>query len=111
MKQLSVALFLFSLASFAADHASAPKGPSGWEAFSTIQTGNMRFYEGHASHPNQDSQRRELVAGGQHPHTILISCSDSRVPPETIFDQGLGDLFVIRLAGNVATSEAIASVE
>lgn len=98
----------------AADHGShgAPASRmSGWEAFSTIQDGNMRFYEGRSSHPRQDPTVRESLANGQKPHTIVLSCSDSRLPPEAIFDQGLGDLFVVRLAGNVLNPEAIASIE
>lgn len=102
---------LLSVFSSASDHGAAPTGPGGWEALSSLQTGNMRFYEGHAQHPNLDVTRRELVAGGQHPHTIIVSCSDSRVPPEEVFDQGLGDIFTVRNAGNVMTVEAIASIE
>lgn len=86
-------------------------GMSGWEAYSELQSGNMRFYDGEPKHPRQNKERREELANGQKPHTIVISCSDSRVPPEEIFDQGLGDVFSVRLAGNVATTEAIASVE
>ncbi|HEY8280215.1 MAG TPA: carbonic anhydrase [Bdellovibrionota bacterium] len=115
MRNLFVCASLFlSLSAFAADHtpaAAAPKTPTGWEALSLLQTGNMRFYEGRALHPNQEPSRRELLAGGQHPHTIIVSCSDSRTAPETVFDQGLGELFVVRLAGNVATTEGIASIE
>jgi len=97
---------------FASDpHAPPAKGPGGWEALSTLQTGNMRFYEGHPQHPNLGSARRELVSKGQHPHTIIVSCSDSRVPPEQVFDQGLGDIFTVRNAGNVMNTESIASIE
>lgn len=83
----------------------------GWEAFAELQNGNMRFHEGRARHPNQDPGTRQSVAGGQKPHTIILSCSDSRLPPEEIFDQGLGDVFTVRLAGNLVTPEAIASIE
>ncbi len=113
-KIIALALWI-PLSSIAATHAAAPannvKTSSGWDAFSTLQTGNMRYFEGHLQHPNQDSLRREALASGQQPHTIVVSCSDSRVPPEEIFDQGLGDLFTVRLAGNVMTTEAIASIE
>ncbi len=106
-----VALLTTSLALASGGHdAPAPKS-GGWEALSTLQSGNMRFFEGHPKHPNLDPARRALVAGGQHPHTIIVSCSDSRVPPEEVFDQGLGDIFSVRNAGNVMTTEAIASVE
>jgi carbonic anhydrase len=92
-------------------HPAAKGRMSGWEAFSELQNGNTRFFEGRAKHPNQDPATREGLAGGQKPHTILVSCSDSRVPPEEIFDQGLGDIFSVRLAGNTATTEGIASIE
>jgi carbonic anhydrase len=106
-------LFLvLSTLSFAADRGHAPVSKTGgWEALSTLQTGNMRFYEGHLQHPNLGAARRELVAKGQSPHTIIVSCSDSRVPPEQIFDQGLGDIFSVRNAGNVMSVESIASIE
>lgn len=55
--------------------------------------------------------RRAEVAGGQHPFTIVLGCSESRVPPETVFAQRIGDLFTIRLAGNVADSFALGSIE
>lgn len=107
-----LSLFVLSLTAFASDpHAAPAKGPGGWEALSTLQSGNMRFFEGHPHHPNLDGARRELVAKGQHPHTIIVSCSDSRVPPEEIFDQGLGDIFTVRNAGNVMSVESIASIE
>lgn len=92
-------------------HPAAAGRMSGWEAFSEMQNGNTRFFEGRAKHPHQDPTTREGLASGQKPHTILISCSDSRVPPEEIFDQGLGDIFSVRLAGNTATTEGIASIE
>lgn len=112
MRMLLVLCSLISLSqiSNAADHA-APSRMTGWEAFSELQNGNMRFYEGRAKHPNQDISKREELAGGQKPHTIVLSCSDSRVPPEEIFDQGLGDIFVVRVAGNVVNAENIASIE
>jgi len=63
--------------------------------------GNQRFAEGKLVHPNQDVTRRKALAGGQQPFAALLSCSDSRTSPEIIFDQGLGDLFIVRDAGNV----------
>jgi carbonic anhydrase len=61
--------------------------------------------------PNQTDERRDSLIGGQSPYTIILGCSDSRVPPEIIFDQGLGDLFVIRVAGNVIDDIVLASIE
>lgn len=104
---------LFFISTLALANSGATNEPkvTGWDAFSMIQNGNMRFYEGQMNHPNQTVERRNTLATGQKPHTIILSCSDSRLPPEEIFDQGLGDIFTVRLAGNVATSEAIASIE
>lgn len=73
--------------------------------------GNKRFVEGKMSHPDQAAIRRTELAKGQHPFAVIVSCSDSRVPPEVLFDQGLGDLFVIRLAGNILNDAAIGSIE
>lgn len=73
--------------------------------------GNKRFCEEQQNHPNQTIERREELISGQKPKAVILSCSDSRVPPEIIFDQGLGDLFIIRIAGNVVTKEVLASIE
>jgi carbonic anhydrase len=70
------------------------------DALRTIMEGNQRFASGHLVHPNRGDLRRSHVAKGQHPFVAVLSCSDSRVPPEIIFDQGLGDVFVVRVAGN-----------
>jgi carbonic anhydrase len=72
--------------------------------------GNERFVQGVARHRDVPAERRALAAG-QHPRTIVLACSDSRVPPELVFDQSLGDLFVVRSAGNVADRIALASME
>lgn len=76
-----------------------------------LETGNQRFILGRGEHPRQSVARRVELRAGQKPHTIVLSCSDSRVPPEVIFDQGLGDLFVVRTAGEVADASAVASIE
>lgn len=73
--------------------------------------GNQRYAGAKAKHPNQGNVRREEVAKGQKPFAIVVSCSDSRVPPEVIFDQGLGDLFVVRTAGHVVDKVAMGSIE
>lgn len=73
--------------------------------------GNRRFFEEKQIHPHGSSARRREVAGGQHPTTVVVSCSDSRVPPEILFDQGLGDLFVVRTAGNVIDDTVLGSIE
>ncbi|EKB48361.1 carbonic anhydrase [Cecembia lonarensis] len=73
--------------------------------------GNLRFAEDHPIHPDQTLERLRDLNQGQHPVAAIISCSDSRVPPELVFDQGLGDLFVIRNAGNIVSDYEIGSVE
>lgn len=65
-------------------------------------TGNKRYAQGRSIHPDETEQRREKTFVKQEPFAVIIGCSDSRVPPEIIFDQGLGDIFVVRVAGNVA---------
>lgn len=73
--------------------------------------GNARYVAGDVSRPHQDLPRRAAVASLQSPFAIVVSCSDSRVPPELVFDQGLGDLFVVRTAGHVVDSIALGSIE
>lgn len=80
-------------------------------ALHQLIAGNKRFAAGNAKHPNQTIERREELNEGQHPFAVVISCSDSRVCPEIVFDCGLGDLFVVRSAGQVADDAELASVE
>ena len=75
-----------------------------------LAAGNQRFVSGHERHSDYVAQRKQLVSV-QHPRVAVLSCSDSRVPPEVVFDQGLGDLFVVRVAGNSADPMAIGSLE
>jgi carbonic anhydrase len=77
----------------------------------TLMEGNARWRGGKAVHPRQDAGRRGEVATKQNPKVVVLACADSRVSPEVVFDQGLGDLFVVRVAGNVATPEVEASIE
>jgi len=81
------------------------------EAVSKLKEGNERYTSGSLQHPGQTTERRTEVAKSQHPFAIIVSCSDSRVPPEIVFDQGLGDLFVLRVAGNVINDESRGSIE
>ena len=80
-------------------------------ALQKLVDGNGRFANGKAIHPNQTQERLVEVSGGQKPFAVIVGCSDSRIPPEIIFDQGLGDLFVIRVAGNVVDDVALGSIE
>ena len=81
------------------------------EAVRRLMEGNRRYVAGKNSAIHRTAQRRAEVAKGQHPYAIIVGCSDSRVPPEILFDEGLGDLFVIRSAGNVIDDIAIGSME
>lgn len=76
-----------------------------------LTEGNERFVNDHLEHKLQNSHRRTELTNGQQPHTIVLSCADSRVVPELAFDAGLGELFVVRVAGNVANTDSIASIE
>ena len=80
-------------------------------ALQLLKDGNARYMEDHMEHPHEGSERRVELSIAQHPFAIILGCADSRVIPELIFDQGVGDLFVIRLAGNVADDAVIASIE
>lgn len=83
-----------------------------WEsALSRLQSGNSNFVEDKLDGKLQNSSRRGELTGGQNPYAIILSCADSRVVPELTFDTGLGEIFVIRVAGNVANSSSIASIE
>jgi carbonic anhydrase len=81
------------------------------EAISKLKEGNGRYTSGNVQHPGQTAERRTELAKTQHPFAAVVSCSDSRVPPEIIFDQGLGDLFIVRVAGNVINDEGLGSIE
>ena len=81
------------------------------EALERLKEGNKRYTSDTEQHPHMDPARRKELEEGQHPFAIVLSCADSRVPPELVFDQGLGDLFVIRVAGNVAKDKVIGSIE
>ncbi len=81
------------------------------EILDRLKAGNERFVADKLDGQLQDSSRRKELTSGQDPYAIILSCADSRVVPEFAFDTGLGELFVIRVAGNVATTESIASIE
>lgn len=81
------------------------------EALQRLKDGNDRYLKNELLHPHAGPERREELKSGQHPFAVILSCADSRVPPEIVFDQGLGDLFVIRVAGNVARDKVIGSIE
>lgn len=81
------------------------------ESLKKLVEGNQRFAQGKSIHPNRSEELRSTLLDGQNPYAVVISCSDSRVPVEIIFDVGLGDIFVIRTAGHVLSNETMGSLE
>ncbi|MBU2865084.1 carbonic anhydrase [Reinekea forsetii] len=85
---------------------------SATEALERLKVGNERFVAGNSQHEEMSSEkRRQLVVAEQKPFAVILGCSDSRVPAEIVFDQGLGDLFVIRVAGNIVAPSQVGSIE
>ena len=112
-KLLLSAMLIFSLLittnTCLANHNS--ENLSAEKALEKLIKGNKRFVKLEQKHPDEDKKRRKEMLKGQHPFVIILSCSDSRVPPELIFDQGIGDIFEIRNAGNVLDDHVIGSIE
>jgi carbonic anhydrase len=81
------------------------------EVLRELAEGNRRFAAGRPTGPRRDPARRAELVAGQHPKAAVLACSDSRVAPEIVFDQGLGDLFIVRVPGNVADDTILASLE
>jgi len=90
-------------------HGAAGVDPD--KAWQWLKNGNTRFVKGNLRRDGQNNQARQANVAGQHPHAILVSCSDSRVPPELVFDQKIGELFVVRSAGQSLDDSGIASIE
>jgi len=115
MKRISLLMLIVIVAAaLAAPALATSAGPGIFpdEALRILKEGNARYVGGKLQHPHQGPERRALTAGqGQHPLAAVLTCSDSRVPPEIIFDQGIGDLFVVRVAGNVSATAEIGSIE
>lgn len=85
--------------------------PTADEALKILLEGNKRFVTGKLEHPNHCEESRHAVADGQEPIATILTCADSRVPPVDIFDQGIGDLFVVRVAGNIIGDHSLGSIE
>lgn len=99
------------VAAAAAAHAAPEGGPTPDEALAMLMAGNARYAADASRRPNLGPDRRRELATGQHPFATILACADSRVGPELIFDQGLGDLFVVRVAGNVVDDPVLGSIE
>jgi len=119
MKKTSLASYLVAVSLLAASQFALAADPAHSEqptvapaeAVSKLKEGNGRYTSGNLQHPGQTTERRTELAKDQHPFAVILSCSDSRVPPEIVFDQGLGDLFVVRVAGNVIDDHGLGSIE
>ena len=109
---LFLTLLLLVVPVFASDHGESAQKVAPQEALQMLMDGNARFVAGNLTHPHETIERaRETATNGQHPFVTVLSCSDSRVPPNIIFDQGIGDIFAIRVAGNVVGSHELGSIE
>jgi carbonic anhydrase len=86
-------------------------GLSADDALARLMKGNQRYVVHREQHPDESPARRNELIGGQHPFAVILGCADSRVPPELLFDEGLGDLFVIRVAGNIVDDAVLGSIE
>ncbi|MCB1185845.1 carbonic anhydrase [bacterium] len=108
----NILLISVMLCSCLASAAVAADMPSPQEALASLVDGNARFVAGESAHPHLTIDRvLETGKDGQRPFATIIGCSDSRVPIELVMDQGLGDLFIIRVAGNVCSTDEIGSIE
>lgn len=107
-------ILLCSLLALAAE-AGASTQPSKRESDAAVLArlleGNRHFASGHPHHPDQSQKRVRQTSKDQHPAAAILGCADSRVPPEIVFDQGVGDLFVVREAGNVVDDDVLGSLE
>lgn len=107
-----IALLLTAHAVSAAVASTAPAtAPTADAVLAELKAGNQHHVKAQYKHPHQTGLRRQELTHGQQPHAVILTCADSRVPPEIVFDQGLGDLFDVRVAGNVAQDAEIASIE
>ncbi|WP_281285348.1 MULTISPECIES: carbonic anhydrase [Miniimonas] len=91
------------------DGEQRPTTPA--QAWAALTAGNARFVAGEPAHPSQGVAHRESLSSSQHPFAVIFGCSDSRLAAEIIFDQGLGDAFVVRTAGHVIDTTVIGSIE
>lgn len=104
---LALALTAWSFPAKSDEHSA----PSPATALKTLHAGNQRYVSHKLVHPHQTRLLRHRLVSGQHPVAAVLSCADSRVPPELVFDQGLGDLFTVRVAGNVVDDAILGSLE
>jgi len=101
-------LVLAGLGAWAQESATVPAADA---ALAKLMAGNQRYVKHQEMRPNQSLARRKELGAGQHPFAVILGCADSRVSPELLFDRGLGDLFVIRVAGNTVNDAVLGSIE
>jgi carbonic anhydrase len=110
-KRLVVAVaWIVAWLAFSVQAADKPSAAAE-QAWQCLKDGNERFAADRLGGKDVGSARRQELTAGQHPFAIVLSCADSRVPPEIIFDRGLGDLFVVRVAGNISEPFAVGSID
>ncbi len=90
---------------------SGKRNLTGPDALQCLLDGNKRFMSGKLEHPNHCEESRRGLVDGQDPLAVVLTCADSRVPPVDVFDQGLGDIFVVRVAGNIINDHILGSIE
>lgn len=112
MLQLACAAGAYAIAPTIAWSSDTQAAPVAAEAaLQRLKDGNLRFVSGKLQREHQDLARVKELAAGQHPFATILGCSDSRVAPEVVFDQGLGDVFIARVAGNVVSTEVLGSIQ
>lgn len=101
-------LLVLPVVAFGSEEATRQDPDLVWK---NLMAGNARFVSGKPLRPNQTLARRTELAKGQKPPVVVLSCADSRIPPEMVFDQGLGDVFTVRVAGNIVDEDVLGSIE
>lgn len=111
LTKLAAALMLSAGVAYAADSHSAPPSVDAEAALAKLKAGNSRYASKSESSSKPTAKARKANAQSQHPYAIVVACADSRTAPEIVFDQNIGDLFVIRTAGNLVDDYALGSIE
>lgn len=111
MRIVHILVLLISVGLMGLAQAATPTPKTPSDALRALMEGNRRFVQDKTTAPNRQRERREATVAAQKPFAIVLGCSDSRVPPELAFDQGIGDIFVVRVAGNVVSEIELASIE
>jgi carbonic anhydrase len=106
-----VFLFVFMALAISSGYAQEKTEVTSRQALQRLIQGNKRYVDNASLHSNRNEERRNEIASKQTPYAVIVGCSDSRVAPEIIFDEGLGDLFVVRVAGNVIGPLELESIE